>query len=113
MSPIPLEMREQLAEDYFMTHCVHYDTECKGRVEWEHAIYYAGRQINELWTIVPVCTYHHRGGGLNKEYNRFWAFTRLWSMGEEYLEEQLKKYYRAADGWVTEYDDLKKKYGTV
>lgn len=58
-SPIPVEIREQLATDPFMTHCI-VGHECAGRVEWNHAFIYGGKRQNELWSIIPVCNKHHR-----------------------------------------------------
>ena len=76
MRPIPKKLHEQIAKDSFMKTCIHENEECRGRVEWEHAFTYRGRQINEAWAIVPVCTYHHRGPGLNKEYNQYRTIIR-------------------------------------
>ncbi len=79
MRPIPLKLRKEIARDKFMKRCI-YNTlgrqnECSGRVEWEHAFTYK-QQINEPWAIVPVCSYHHRGAGLDKEYNQYRAIIR-------------------------------------
>lgn len=80
MRPIPLKLRTEIAKDKFMARCIYCDLgrgfECNGRVEWEHAFLYAGKQINEAWAIVPVCTYHHRGDGLDKHYNEYRAIIR-------------------------------------
>lgn len=32
---------------------------CDGRIEWHHVWKYAGRQINEDWALVGLCTRHH------------------------------------------------------
>lgn len=51
------------------------DGGCNGRITWEHAIVFAGRQVNEKWAIIPLCTYHHAvnehqdGGQLDKDRN--------------------------------------------
>ena len=74
MRPIPLAMRNQMSADPFMAHCIY--PGCGGKPEWEHAWIYAGRQINEPWAIVPCCTYHHRGDGLDKDYNRYRSLIR-------------------------------------
>lgn len=80
MRPIPPKLREEIAEDPFMAFCIYekigQGDKCDGRIEWEHVFCYAGKQINEAWSILPVCTYHHRGGGLNKEYHQFVALNR-------------------------------------
>ncbi len=80
MRPIPPKLRKQLALDPFMSRCIYNHigkgNECRGRVEWEHAFLYAGKQINEAWAIVPCCTYHHRGDGLDKDFNRYMAIVR-------------------------------------
>ena len=80
MRAIPIKMRTQLAEDPDMGRCIWdllgMSDECDGRIEFEHAIMYAGRQLNEPWAIVGACTYHHRGPGLNKDLNRFMALRK-------------------------------------
>lgn len=65
-SPIPKEMREQLSEDPFMKRCALWDSECEVRIEWHHAISYAGKRVNELWAIIPLCTKHHREESKNR-----------------------------------------------
>lgn len=75
MHPIPLKLRAEMAADPFMLKCIH-GSGCSGRVEWEHSFLYAGHQIQEAWAIVPCCTYHHRGDGLDKDYNRYRALVR-------------------------------------
>jgi len=56
-----------------MKKCIYSD--CPGKPEWEHAFTYQ-KQINEAWAIVPACAYHHRGKGLDKDYNRYRAIIR-------------------------------------
>lgn len=56
--PIPQEMRDFLSKDPFMRLCV-VGSECSGRVEWHHAFMYAGKRINEVWAILPLCKHHH------------------------------------------------------
>ena len=73
MRPIPPKLREQIAKDPFMKDCIY--PGCAGKPEWEHAFTYK-QQINEAWAIVPVCAYHHRGAGLDKDYNRYRAIIR-------------------------------------
>lgn len=74
MRPIPPKLKEQIANDPFMAKCIYVG--CENPPEWEHAFTYAGKQINEWWAIIPVCKYHHRGKGLNKEYNQYRAIIR-------------------------------------
>ena len=100
MNNIPLKIRNQLAADPFMLKCFrHAEGECDGRIEWEHAHQYRGRQVQEPWAIVPACTFHHRGAGLIKELNRYAAILRAEEMnvdpGEKYPRTdwpQVKKY---------------------
>ena len=81
--PIPRELRENIADDPFMLTCIHRKNSffttpncCKGRITWEHAFIYQGKQIQEAWAIVPACWYHHLGKGLNKEFNQYMAIMR-------------------------------------
>ncbi len=72
-----------MANDPYYGQCCRSATgECNGRITWEHAIIYAGRQLNEKWAIIPLCAYHHSvdqhqdGDGLNKELNIAIALNR-------------------------------------
>ena len=98
---IPPKIREQLANDPFMKRCIYHNSDCSDRVEWEHALYYSGKKIQETFAIVPCCTYHHRGAGLNKEFNQAIALSRA-------TDEDLAKYPRANFQQMKKY--LIKKY---
>jgi len=56
---IPEEMREALEQDPYMHRCIISNTECSGRIEWNHAFIYAGRRRNEPWALQPMCSTHH------------------------------------------------------
>src|SRR5581483_10401830 len=58
-SPIPKEIRDQLSKDIWRKECKIYDGKCDGRIQWHHAFTYAGKRINEMWSIIPLCKYHH------------------------------------------------------
>ena len=61
---IPTDMREQLADDPFMQRCImSVGMFCSGRVQWHHAFTYAGRRINEIWALIPLCEWHHSREG--------------------------------------------------
>lgn len=85
---IPPKLREQLSQDPFYRQCA-YRTKriylasgfplwrnCKGRITWEHALLYAGKQVQETFAIIPLCWYHHLGDGLNKRINIQIALSR-------------------------------------
>lgn len=63
MRPIPLAMRDELELLQRMKVCAvaHFGFgECEPKIEWDHVWIYAGRQINEPWAIIGVCSRHHR-----------------------------------------------------
>ena len=108
MIPIPIEIRHQIAKDPFMKVCIYDNCSCtktdnrvEKRVEWEHAFSYK-IQINEAWNIVPVCTFHHRGNGLDKNYNKYRALIRA-DIND--LEIRMPKH-----NWRQELKYLKSKY---
>lgn len=45
-------------------------------IEWEHAFIHAGQQINERWSIIPICWWAHSGPGLDKNKNQYLALMR-------------------------------------
>lgn len=70
MRPIPLSMRNEIDRDPYFKVCARKGFDCSGRITIEHAWIYAGRQINELWALVPLCEYHHLYEGLDKHENQ-------------------------------------------
>lgn len=102
MRPIPLTMRAEIAKDPFMRLCI-YDG-CGGSPEWEHAMIYRNKRVNEIWAIVPVCAYHHRGAGLMKSYNQHRALQRA-------TDEDLAKYSKA--NWKQLRTHLESLYGST
>ena len=75
MQPIPSALRKQLSEDPYYNHCARLGNDCDGRITWEHAFIYK-TQIQEMWSIIPLCWYHHLGAGLDKEINHYIALKR-------------------------------------
>lgn len=56
MNPLSQEIKKTLVDDPFMEKCII----CYSpRVEWHHVFTYAGKQIDEVWNIVPMCKKHH------------------------------------------------------
>ena len=109
-----MKRRKRLSEDPFYARCVRYKEDtCKGRVTWEHAFIYAGRQIDEDWAILPICEFHHGvgeyqdRGDLQKELGQFIALDRLRRSGHLLYAstgyprtdwEQLFKYLKSTYG---------------
>jgi hypothetical protein len=76
MTPIPIPLRHKLSNDPYYKICARKNEDCDGRITWEHAFIYAGRQVQEEWAIIPLCVHHHLGTGLNKEINHLIALLR-------------------------------------
>lgn len=77
MRPIPKKLKFEIQSDPYYDKCARAkEGGCDGRITWEHAYVYAGKQINEKWAIVPLCWYHHLGAGLDKRKNQLLALQR-------------------------------------
>jgi hypothetical protein len=69
---------------------------CAGRLTKEHAIIYAGKQLQEDWAILDICEYHHDvnkfqgNGDLNKEKHVWIALCRA-------TEDDLRAISKAID----------------
>lgn len=92
MSRIPEELREEMSCDPYYETCARKgEHNCAGRITWEHAWIYAGKQIQEKWAIIPLCEFHHDilnyqdRGNLNKAENQRISLLRA-------TPEDLKKY---------------------
>lgn len=81
--------------------CARRGLDCSGRITMEHSLIYAGRQIDEVWAIIPLCVYHHLGEGLNKELNQYISLQRA-------TKEDLAKYPRK--NWVQMFVYLRGKF---
>lgn len=85
------------------------DGGCAGRLTREHALIYAGRQIDEAWAIVFLCARHHAVdeyqdcGDLQKEKN-------VWIALNQATEDELKQYSKAIN-YISYRDRLNKIYG--
>jgi len=117
MHPIPLDVRAVLEKRPEMHRCIYCKIKAErekccdmygrrnGRVEWEHAFIYSGKQIQEWWAIIGVCYYHHRGDGQNKDFNKWCALKRVTAKQFAELKEKYPRF-----NWDWEYKRLQKKY---
>lgn len=113
MRPIPPKLREEMAAKPEYKTCLRYtalkDHICEADplngklIDWEHAIIFAGKQVNEVWAIIPICWYTHRGPGLKKEINIWLALNRA-------SDEELIAISKATD-YIRERERLNKIYG--
>lgn len=108
MRPIPRSLAQQMEADPYYKKCVrNSEGNCAGRITWEHAFIYAGRQINEIWAIIPLCAFHHGVdfyqdcGDLKKDLNEYIALSRA-------TPEDLAKYPRT--NWAQKLRYLSEKY---
>lgn len=83
MRSIPPKLREEMANDPYYKICARCDEgNCDGRITFEHALIFAGKQVNKKWAIIPICEFHHSigkyqdGGSLNKEKHAWIALNR-------------------------------------
>lgn len=91
-----------MSNDLYYKHCARANFDCSGRITWEHAFIYAGKQINEKWAIIPLCVYHHLGEGLDKHENQRIALRRA---TEEDLAKYPKKDWEYEKAWLKIYEN--------
>lgn len=115
MRTIKPKLKNDMANDPYYKVCARYhalhDHICSpdplnGKlIEWEHALIYAGKQINEKWAIIPICYEVHRGRLLNKEINVWIALNRA-------TDDELRQYSKA-ENYIHTRDRLNEKYGIL
>lgn len=83
MNNVPKSLKDQWKNDTTIKFCLRKDEgNCQGRLTKEHAIIYAGKQLQEDWAILDICEFHHGvnqfqdRGDLNKEKHVFIALSR-------------------------------------
>ena len=89
MRPISPKIKQELENDPRMKHCI----ACKSmEVEWDHALTYAGRQLDEPYAIQPLCTNCHRGNsGRKQPYAKVVSELTAISMGLQDLQKRYPK----------------------
>jgi len=109
---MPKKLKEILRKKESYKVCFLKDVNCSHKIEWHHHFQYAGKQIQEEWAIISLCSYHHRIVRNKEISNRVeWvALNRLFS-NEEWLKEAKKKYSKAILNWKQRVLFLNKKYG--
>jgi hypothetical protein len=85
MNNMPLKLRRECEADPYYQTCARSNGDCKGRITYEHALIYAGKQVQEKFAIIPLCEFHHLGTGLVKKINEIIAYGRA-------TIEDIKKY---------------------
>lgn len=109
---MPKSLRKACAMDPWYKICARkglHGHECAGRITFEHAFIYAGRQINEKWSIVPLCQKAHNcgpwqdRGDMRKEINQWIALNRAENI-------ELLAISKAVD-YIRRRDFLNGKYG--
>ena len=72
---IPLWMRRILEKDPYMQYCAYCGT---FGAQWHHPFRHAGRRVNEIWAIVPLCPKCHLHGDkfIVNEFSAYIALVR-------------------------------------
>jgi len=83
MNNTPKKIRDYWEEDPAMRCDRHDEGNCAGRLTKEHALIYAGKQIQEIWAILDICAFHHEvdqyagSGGMDKKKHEWIAISRM------------------------------------
>lgn len=102
MRPISKKIRQEIDTNPYYKKCARgSEGGCDGRITMEHAFIYAGRQIDEVWAIIPLCWWHHLGDGMVKWLNELIALRRA-------TPEELAKYPKK--NWAQELKRLEYVY---
>lgn len=107
--PLTKEAKEAIKTDPFYKKCIrHAEGNCQGRLTHEHALYYGGKRMDDVFAILPVCAYHHGvdrfmdSGDLDKDFHRWVAINRM-------TDKDMAKYDRVY--WKVQRNYLNNKYG--
>jgi len=103
MRRIPASIRKQIDADPFYKTCIRiHEGDCAGRITIEHSLLIAGRQCDELFSLLPICWHHHLETN-NKRYNEWVALNRA-------TDAELDKFKKA--NWRQKRNYLNSIYGT-
>lgn len=113
MTKIPTKIRKEIDLDPNSKYCALYGWHghvCGGRLTCEHALIYAGKQIQEAWAIPVVCASAQEvdefqdAHTMNKELNVWVALNRG-------TQEDFARFPRAFPTYLEQRERLNRKYG--
>lgn len=110
MNNIPLKLRKELANDDAYKSCsLIGHGPCDGRITWEHALYFKGKQIQKRFAIIPLCELHH---GIGKYLDAGTSLKNLnvWVALNRATEVELKSISKVVN-YTRMRDNLNEKYG--
>lgn len=109
LKPLTNKTKKIIESDPFYKQCARIEEgNCSGRITLDHSLYFAGKRLDDWWSLVPVCEFHHSvnkfqdSGDLNKEKHQWIALNRA-------PLEDLKKYDRA--NFIEKRNLLNRKFG--
>ena len=82
---------------------------CGGGITFEHALIFAGRQIDEAWAIIKLCEKHH-GVNMYQDNTAVDKERSVWVAVNKATDSELLEYSKVIN-YVKERERLNKKYG--
>lgn len=113
MNNVPQKLRKKWAREDFLgiqRICMRANEgNCQGRITKEHAIIYAGKQLQSEWAILDICEFHH---GVNNFQDRgdLQKEKHIWIALNRASDEELKAISKSVDQ-IALRDRLNIKYG--
>lgn len=110
-SVIPAKLRTEMNEDPEYTRCcLQGYHECAGRITREHALYYAGKKVQDRFAIIPLCAQGH-GVDLFQDAGTVSKEVRVWVALNRATDQELFSISKVVN-YLREKDRLNEKYGT-
>lgn len=110
MNNIPPKLKKELAVDLeYKTCSLTGHDPCDGRITWEHALYFRGRQVQKRFAIIPLCELHH-GIGKYLDAGTLLKDLNIWVALNRATDEELKEISKATD-YTRMRERLNEKYG--
>lgn len=97
MNNVPKRIRKHWSSNTEKSVCLRADEgNCAGRLTKEHAIIYAGKQLQEEWAILDICEYHH---GVNKfmDTGHLDKQKHVWIALNRATDDELRRISKAVD----------------
>jgi hypothetical protein len=84
---------------------------CDGRITREHAMYYAGKKIQERWAIIFLCAKGHGVDQFQDHAGQVPKDMRQWVALNQATREDIARFPRAFPSFGFQKDRLNEKYG--
>lgn len=104
MTHIPPKLLKEIKKNPFYRRCCLEGGDCSGRIEFHHNLIFKGKQVNEMFAILPLCQGHHEDANYSEIREQLdWIMLHRMSIDEIVMYSKAVNLFRRFEYLVGKY----------